>query len=257
MSYFQGNDVILHKENLAKNIYRLVIAAPDIAAFAKAGQFVHVTVPGYFLRRPISLCEADSSRGTITLVYEIRGEGTKALARLNEGETLDVMGPLGHGFTLDPGKKVIIVGGGIGVPPLLQAVKFYGANAKAILGFRDASAVILEEDFRRYGAETIVCTDNGTRGQKGFVTDALAGMVTKEKPDYLFACGPKVMLEKVAKIAADQKIECEVSLEERMGCGVGACLVCACRLKRTEEEKEYYGHVCKDGPVFPAKEVVF
>lgn len=256
MSYFQGQYPILHKENLSKGCYSLVVRCPEIAAAAAPGQFVHIRVEGFSLRRPISLCEIDAEAGIIRLVFEIRGDGTRALANLNEGGMIDLLGPLGKGFSLlGPGKKAIVVGGGIGVPPLLEVAKRYGGKASAVIGFRSASAVILDRDFAGAGAEVLLCTDDGTLGRRGFVTEALAERLEREEADIVCACGPMPMLKGVVAIAERYGIRCEVSLEERMGCGVGACLVCACRT--VKDGRKIYSHVCKDGPVFDAKEVLF
>lgn len=256
MAYQQGLYPVLAKENLAKNIFSLTIYCPGIANEAQPGQFVHLRVPAHILRRPISIAEIDRMQGTIRIIYEIRGEGTKILADLKAGDMADVLGPLGHGYTLlDSDKKCVVVGGGIGVPPLLAVAKHYGANAAAIIGFRSAQAAILENDFKSAGAKTIVCTDDGTMGQKGFVTNALEELLRSETPDMICACGPMVMLRKVTEIAKSHGIPCEISLEERMACGVGACLGCACKINRNG--KECVLHVCKDGPVFPGEEVVF
>ncbi|MGI5958143.1 MAG: dihydroorotate dehydrogenase electron transfer subunit [Massiliimalia sp.] len=256
MEYVQGEYRIDSKKNLAKNIYDYVIVAQDIAQLAQPGQFVHIKVQGFQLRRPISICEIDRDKGTIRIVFEVRGEGTEALARLNEGQLVDVMGPLGKGFTiLDPSKKIIVVGGGIGVPPMFEVAKHYGANATAITGFRSANAVILAEDFKRAGTDHMLCTDDGTMGAKGFVTVALKHRLLQEHADMIYACGPHVMLKGVVQLAEEFHIPCEVSLEERMGCGVGACLVCAC--KTVKDGKEYLSHVCKDGPVFRAEDVIW
>ncbi len=255
MSYRQGKYPILRKDNLAKNIYSLTLLCPEIAAETQAGQFAHLRIEGFALRRPISICEANPDAGTIRLVFEVRGEGTAELARLNENSLADLIAPLGKGFTLlDPPQKAVLIGGGIGVPPLLQAAKHYGANATAILGFRSASAVILTEDFAAAGADVRLCTDDGSMGQKGFVTTALEERLQMGKADLLCACGPAGMLRGVIALAEQYGLRCEVSLEERMGCGVGACLVCACR--SVKDGREFYAHVCKDGPVFDAKEVV-
>lgn len=252
MDYLQGCFPITKKENLARDIYSFSVRCPDLARQAEPGQFVHIRVNGFPLRRPISICEIHPD--TIRLVFQVRGEGTRVLSDLREGDNLDLMGPLGKGFRiLDPGEHVILIGGGIGVPPMLELARSYGSDATAILGFRTASAVILEEDFRRTGAEVILCTDDGTAGQKGFVTSALEAQPSGSH--LICACGPLPMLKGVAAIAARQNIPCQVSLEERMGCGVGACLVCACRTVR--DGQEIFSHVCKDGPVFDASEVVF
>ena len=225
MAYQQGLYPVLQKENLAKNIFSLTISCPGIAAEAQPGQFVHLRVPAHILRRPISIAEIDRKQGTIRIIYEIRGEGTKILADLKAGDMADILGPLGHGYTLlDPNKKCVVVGGGIGVPPLLAVAEHYGANASAIIGFRSAQAAILEADFKKAGVRTVLCTDDGTMGQKGFVTNALEELLQSETPDLICACGPMVMLRKVTEIAKAHGIACEISLEERMACGVGACL---------------------------------
>ena len=256
MPYTQGLFPIVQKKNLAKNIFDLTILCPEIAKEASAGQFAHVKATGFQLRRPISICGIDPEAGTIRLVFEIRGDGTEAIARLNQGELIDILAPLGHGFTLlDPSKKAVVIGGGIGVPPLLQTARHYSANAAAIIGFRNASAVILKEDFEKAGVQTVLCTDDGTAGRAGFVTGALEELLTHETPDIICACGPMPMLKAVARMAEEKGILCEISLEERMGCGVGACLVCACKTKKNGTEG--YSHVCKDGPVFNSKEVSF
>ena len=256
MSYQQGQFPVISKANLARNIFDLTILCPEIAANTKAGQFVHIRVPGHILRRPISIAGFDAIKGTIRIIYEIRGEGTQILAELKAGDMIDILGPLGNGYALpEPGRKCVLVGGGIGVPPLLPAAERFGADATAILGFRSAQAVILEKDFQKTGAETILCTDDGTMGRKGFVTGALEELLESERPDCICACGPMVMLKKVCEIAAAHAVPCQVSLEERMACGVGACLGCAVRIRR--DGKEQYLHVCKDGPVFSGGEVVF
>ncbi len=255
MNYYQGKYPIVKKESLAKGCYDFTVYCPEIAGEAKPGQFAHIRIEGFSLRRPISICEIDDKKGTIRLVFEVRGDGTKALANLNENSMIDLIAPLGNGFTILPhGKKVVVVGGGIGVPPMLEVAKRSGGNASAVIGFRSAAAVILEQDFLRAGAETILCTDDGTAGQKGFVTGPLETLLQKGETDLVCACGPAGMLKGVVALAERYGVPCEVSLEERMGCGVGACLVCAC--KTVKDGKEFYAHVCKDGPVFNAKEVI-
>lgn len=255
-NYRVGQYRLISKRNLARDTYDFVIDAPELARLAAAGQFVHLRIEGFSLRRPISICEIDRSAGTLRLVFAVRGAGTAALANVNEGQLVDVLGPLGRGFTLlEPSSKAIVVGGGIGVPPMLEVAKHYGRKGTAVLGFRTASAVILEEEFARFGSSLMLCTDDGTMGAKGFVTQALRRRLTEEPAEMIYACGPRAMLSGVVELARKFSIPCEVSLEERMGCGVGACLVCACKAVKNGEE--YYAHVCKDGPVFPADEVVW
>lgn len=255
--YFQGAYPILKKDNLARNVYSFEVLAKEIAEAAQPGQFVHIKAEGFFLRRPISLCEISAERGTVRIVFEIRGEGTRMLAGLQEGSMLDIIGPLGKGFTmLEPEKEALLIGGGIGLPPLLEVAKHYGMNSTVISGFRTAGSVILNTDFKHHTKQVMVCTDDGTMGAKGNVLAAFNFLLQKKRPvDILYACGPHPMLKGVVEVAKEAGIRCEVSLEERMGCGVGACLVCAC--KTVKSGQEYFAHVCKDGPVFPADEIVW
>lgn len=254
--YYQKLYPIIDKKNLSKYIYSFKIQCSELSKQAQAGQFVHIKIDGYFLRRPISICSIDKKEETITIVFEIRGKGTDKFANFNKGDLIDVMGPLGKGFTLkEKNSKAVIIGGGIGVPPMVEVGKFYGENASCIIGFRSSENVILEQDFIANKNKTFVCTDDGTKGHKGFVTDKFKELIDKEKPNIVYACGPNVMLKKIVEICKKQNIPCEVSLEQRMGCGVGACLVCACKTVKNGEE--YFAHVCKDGPVFNGKEVLF
>lgn len=257
MKYTQGLYPIISKKAIAAEIYDMTIHCPHIAKAAVCGQFVNIKADGFMLRRPISICGIDKENGTLRIVFEVRGKGTKALSQLSEGQLIDIVAPLGgRGFTLlEKDKKTVIIGGGIGNPPMLPIARHYGGNATVISGFRNASAVILQKDFAASGANVILCTDDGSAGRKGFVTDALSETLKSGKPDIIYACGPSVMLRRIIAQAKEAGVKCEVSLEERMGCGVGGCLVCACRTIRDGEE--YYAHVCKDGPVFDAEEVLF
>ncbi|MBP3309983.1 MAG: dihydroorotate dehydrogenase electron transfer subunit [Ruminococcus sp.] len=256
MKYTQGKYIISRKTAIARDIYSFTIACPEVAEAAQPGQFVHIRANGFTLRRPISICGIDKAKGTLRIVFEIRGEGTAEIAKLNEGDLIDMLAPLGHGFTVNPEfKRVVLIGGGIGTPPMLPLAQSYGDKATAICGFRNASAVILQEDFRNSGAETILCTDDGSMGIHGFVTQPFTEIAGKENIDAVYACGPMPMLRGIAEICREKGIYCEISLEERMACGIGACLGCACKTKRNDEE--YFAHVCKDGPVFNAEEVLW
>lgn len=242
---------ILSKKEIAAGIYDMTVKAEEFSQAAQPGQFAQILAPGKTLRRPISICEADAGRGTLRFVFEVRGEGTELLSRFEEGDSLDVLAPLGHGFTLgDTARRALFVGGGIGVPPLLYAAKQFGENASVVLGFRTGSAVILEQDFRDAGCQVQVATDDGSYGYHGLVTGCLP-----EDADVIFACGPTPMLKAVCAFAKERGIPCQISLEERMACGIGACLGCACRIRK--DGREFYGHVCKDGPVFDAESVVW
>ncbi len=243
---------------LNMTMWSMVIDCPAVAAKAKEGQFVHLLPDGnYTLRRPISICGIDKEAGTLRLVFEVRGEGTKTLSQLKAGDTVDLLGPLGHGFTLlDNSAAVVMIGGGIGTPPMLPLAQHYGKNGTVICGFRNQGAAILQNDFIAAGTETILCTDDGSAGHHGLVTEPLAKLLQEKKVDIIYACGPMPMLRAVAALAKENGVRCEVSLEERMGCGVGACLVCACNLY-LEDGSIHAGHVCKDGPVFDAERVVW
>lgn len=245
---------VIERKMLADRLYELTLAAPALAAAAKPGQFVHVACgEGNFLRRPISICDAEG--GTLRLVFQTKGEGTKWLAARHKGHKVDVLGTLGNGFDLTKlGERPVFIGGGIGVPPMLmtmKAAKAQGAEPAAILGFRNKGAVILEDDFKAAGT-VYTATDDGSYGIHGFVSDVLKAHIGEFTS--VCCCGPKGMLRALAAIAEEAGLPCQVSMEERMGCGIGACLVCACALKGESGETRY-GHVCKDGPVFDAKEV--
>lgn len=224
------------------------------AQIAGPGQFVHVRCgEGLLLRRPISICSWSVEGDLIRMVFEARGEGTAWLAQRQVGEELDVLGPLGHGFQMEPQGRYLLVGGGIGVPPMLGCAKHTGEHNTAILGFRSKDNAMLVEEFATCCESVRVATDDGSMGHHGFV-DALVREELERNPGYtaVLACGPKPMLRSVAKVAESFGVPCKVSMEERMGCGVGACLVCACKSADGHQK-----HVCKDGPVFDSKEVAW
>ncbi len=253
MSIWQGHGRMERLERIAENIWDLCIHAPEAAKITLPGQFAHILCGDKLLRRPISIC--DVAGDALRLVFEVKGEGTAWLAAQKPGAALDILAPLGRGFTLQSlDAPVVFVGGGIGVPPLLYTAKQAG-EADAILGFRSQAQAILLEDFKQVCAAVRVATDDGTLGEKGFVTNLLEQYLQERPCGGICACGPLPMLKGVAALAAKLQIPCEVSMEERMGCGVGACLVCACKTRRNGQA--HYSHVCKDGPVFNAKEVLF
>ena len=180
----------------------------------------------------------------------------EAVRSMKPGQFANILAPLGNGFDIRPDEIAVFVGGGIGVPPLLGASAPCGGNATALLGFRNRDAMILADDFRANGADVRVATDDGSFGHHGFVTQLLAQRLDEAPCDAVYACGPKPMLRLTAAEAEKRGIRCMVSLEERMGCGVGACLVCACKTK-TPDGGEKYLHVCKNGPVFDSREVIW
>lgn len=252
MKYDAQDCKLVSAEQLTKTIYDFRLQNSQLAAITVPGQFVQVLVPGKTLRRPISVCDIEGD--IIRLVFEVRGEGTELLSHTKVGENINIIAPLGRGFSLDPDKKTIFVGGGIGVPPMLYSARQCGSNATVINGFRNKDAVILSEDFEKAGAKLIVTTDDGSYGIHGFVTQPLAELI--DSAEMICACGPTPMLKNIAKLAEEHHVPCQVSLEQRMACGVGACLGCAVGIK-SENGETVYRHVCKDGPVFNAEEVAF
>lgn len=250
MKYDVKNFELLSNEEIADGIFDMRVKNEEIAPLAKCGQFAHVYVPSKTLRRPISVC--DSENGVLRLVYQVRGEGTGIMSRMKKGESVDILSPLGNGFTIEKGKRYCLIGGGIGAPPMLYTAK-QTENPLVITGFRSSNAVILQDDFKNAGAELVLTTDDGSAGVHGFVTDVLKDRLSEV--DEVCACGPTPMLKAVAGICKEFNKPCQISLEERMACGIGACLVCAVKVRRNGVE--IMRHVCKDGPVFNAEEVVF
>lgn len=237
---------------LTPTIYDFRLQNAGLASVTRPGQFVQVFVPGKTLRRPISVCDVEGD--VIRIVFEVRGEGTELLSHTKVGETINIIAPLGKGFCLDPDKKTIFIGGGIGVPPMLYSAKQCGKNAVVINGFRNREAMILSEDFEKSCGKLIVTTDDGSFGIHGFVTQPLEEEI--EGAEMICACGPTPMLRNIARMAREHHVPCQVSLEQRMACGVGACLGCAVAVNR-KDGSTFYQHVCKDGPVFNAEEVAW
>ena len=246
---------IVSKEQVGDAVYMTLEVGDMIrASFRAPGQFVHIRCgEGLLLRRPISVCSCmeDEPDDLLSIVFEVRGEGTRWLAGRELGDSLDVLGLAGNGFDLKPEGRYLLVGGGIGIPPMPGCAQYTGGRATAILGGRSRDKIILEDFFREDCAKVLCATDDGSLGHHGFV-DALVRRELSEDRGYdgVLACGPKPMLRNVAKVAEEFGIPCQVSMEERMGCGVGACLVCACDMADGSRK-----HVCKDGPVFDSREV--
>lgn len=243
---------VVSQETLATDVYSLVLEAPEIASQAIAGQFVSVyTHDGSkMLPRPISLCGIDREAGTLRLVYRVVGFGTKEFSQLAAGDTVDILGPLGNGF-MKSDKKAILIGGGIGIPPMLQLAKELDCEKSIVLGYRDE--LFLNEEFELYGS-VYLSSEDGVHGTKGNVIDAIKACAVTG--DIIYACGPTPMLRGIKQYAAEQNIRCEISLEEKMACGVGACLACVCQTKNVDEHsKVHNARICADGPVFYAEEV--
>ncbi|MDF2926969.1 MAG: Dihydroorotate dehydrogenase electron transfer subunit [Paenibacillaceae bacterium] len=250
---------VVSQQLLARHIYELVLEGGLAEEMGEPGRFVHVKAePGTdpLLRRPISICEADTAKGQFTMIYRAEGKGTRQLAAKQPGDYVDVLGPLGRGFPVQeasPGETALLIGGGIGVPPLYYLSKQLlarGVRPVHVLGFAAQEDVFYQDKFSALG-ETYLATVDGSCGDKGFVTDVIAerGLTF----DVLYACGPTPMLKALDVLYRD--VKGFLSLEERMGCGVGACYACVCKVQG-DETGLAYRKVCKDGPVFPIGEVV-
>lgn len=256
---FQETVTVVSQKQIGTGIYDLTIQTKEIAAAAKAGQFVSVysNDASKLLPRPISLCGIDRKAGTLRLVYRVTGEhtGTEEFSRLQAGDTMKIMGPLGNGFTVEKGRKAFLIGGGIGVPPMLQLAKEMkdaGENFQIVMGYRDAGTFLLDE-FKEQG-ESFVATEDGSVGTKGNVLDTICE--NHLDADVIYACGPTPMLRALKAYAEEQNMTCYVSMEERMACGIGACLACVCNSTDKDAHSNVKNkRICKEGPVFNAKEV--
>jgi len=237
-------------EMVAENICKIKLSGEVEAV--QAGQFVHVEVPHFTLRRPFCITEAGTD--FITVIFAIVGAGTEALARLPVGTELACILPIGNGFTLaDTDKKILVVGGGLGVAPLLPIFSNYPDRTyKVLLGFSSAKGIIEVDEFKAHTPDVTVATDDGSAGYAGRVTELVPAAIEEFQPDCMICCGPTPMLR--ALKALDRKVKTWVSTEARMGCGVGACLVCTCPVQHGEVVRNL--RVCVDGPVFDLDELV-
>jgi len=241
----QGIYTITENTRLAEGIYRMVMAG-DSSACTAPGQFINIKLDGYFLRRPISVCDWDE--GSITIIYKVLGRGTEMMTQLPLGTQLDVLTGLGNGYDISKsGSKPLLIGGGVGIPPLYNCCKQLiakGAQPTVILGFNTSADMFYVDEFAALGAEVLVASADGSVGIKGFVTDAMDDL----DYTYFYTCGPTGMLKAIDAIA---KTSGQLSFEERMGCGFGACMGCSCKTK--------YGNkrICKDGPVLEKEEIIW
>ena len=253
---YRENASIVSQEKLASDVFSMWIQTKDIAKNARAGQFISVYSKdgSRLLPRPISICEVEGDR--LRIVYRTVGRGTKEFSGYGAGDTLDVMGPLGNGYT-KLNKKAILMGGGIGIPPMLELARelknggYDVSDADIVLGYRDE--LFLNEELAQYGRVTIA-TEDGSAGTKGNVLDAIKAEGIKG--DVIYACGPTPMLRAIKAYAKENGIECYLSLEEKMACGIGACLACVCKSKEIDDHSHVHNkRVCKEGPVFNAEDV--
>ena len=246
---------VVSQQALTDDIFSMWIQADEIAGAAVPGQFISVYTKdtGKLLPRPISLCQVDKEKGQLRIVYRVVGAGTSQFSGYQAGDDIEIMGPLGNGFPLEraAGKKVFLIGGGIGIPPMLELARQLDCEKQAVLGYRDV--LFLNDEFEKF-SDVYVATEDGSAGTKGNVLDAIRenGL----KADVIFACGPTPMLRALKAYAEEHEIECWLSLEEKMACGIGACLACVCQSKEVDGHSHVHNkRICKDGPVFDAQEV--
>lgn len=242
--YKQNNYQILSNVALTNDVYKMVLDG-DTRYITAPGQFINIRLEGKFLRRPISVCDYDDK--SITIIYKIVGEGTEQLSKLESGEVLDVLTGLGNGYDITKSTKPLLIGGGVGVPPMYNLAKALladGQKPTVVLGFNTKSEIFYEDEFKALGCNTLVTTVDGSYGIKGFVTDAMTDL----DYDYFYTCGPLPMFKAVYNATSTSG---QFSFEERMGCGFGACMGCSCKTK--------YGNkrICKDGPVLVKEEIIW
>ena len=232
-------------EKIAKDVFRMILSG-DTSDLKNPGQFVNIKLDGFFLRRPISVCDYDE--GSLTLIYKVVGEGTEVMSKMCKGEKLDILTGLGNGFdTSLSGENPVVIGGGVGVPPMFNLARKLiseGKTVTAVLGFNKEEEIFYKDEFEKLGARVLISTVDGSVGVKGFVTDAMKEIDFS----YTYCCGPEPMLKAVYN--ASEKSG-QFSFEERMGCGFGACMGCSCKTK--------YGNkrICKDGPVLVKEEIIW
>ncbi len=249
--------IVISQECIARDIYSMWIQTEEIGGFAIPGQFISIYTEdkSKLLPRPISLCEIDREKKQLRVVYRVTGTGTgtEQFSRLQSGNQIEILGPLGNGFPLEAGagKNVCLIGGGIGVPPMLELAKQIDARKNLVMGYRDEQ--FLTEEFIKNG-ELYIATEDGSAGTRGTVMDAIRENALSS--EVIYACGPAPMLRAVKAYAEENHILCYVSMEERMACGIGACLACVCQSKEIDEHSQVHNkRVCKDGPVFLSTEV--
>ena len=248
---------LIKKEQLKPDIFKFSLSAKEITDIAKPGQFIEIRVTDGidpFLRRPISIYNMDKDNGILDIIFRVQGRGTEILSKRKEGETIDIIGPLGYGtFQFEGYKNIAILGGGIGIFPLYELSKQASKNAKiySYLGFRNKEAVLLEKEFKNVSNKLVITTDDGSYSIHGFAIEELKKDLETQKVDVIFACGPLPLLKAVQNLSKETNIPCQISLEEKMGCGLGVCLGCA-----VEVTSGGYEHVCKQGPVFDNNKVI-
>lgn len=255
----QIHGTILENRPVKSGYHILVCAAPSVAQASRPGQFIHLRVPGLHearLRRPFSIYEADAEKGTVTFLYKVVGHGTGTLSSLSAGAGVDLLGPLGNGFPLDPEGVPFLVGGGFGVAPLYFLAKKLPRKGILFVGGRTAGDILETDRFLELGWEVRIATQDGSLGEQGLVTAPLDAALAGCPKAELYACGPDGMLKAVGDRAIAAGCRAWLSLDKHMVCAVGACLACVQALRRADGS-EWVGRVCKDGPVFEAREIIW
>jgi len=254
---------LIKKEQLNNNTFKFSVYAPEITKLAKPGNFIEIRVQSNgldpFLRRPISIYNIDTENELLEFIFQVKGIGTEILKDKKEGELIDILGPIGNGtFEFENFKNIALIGGGIGTFPLYELskkAKQSNKNVNIYLGFRNKDFVLLEDEFEKVSDKLVITTDDGSYKQKGFAINFLEDDIKKGNIDCIFACGPLPMLKAVQNLANKVNIPCQISLEEKMGCGLGVCLGCAVKTSSSSIDNPQYVHVCKAGPVFNSKDV--
>jgi dihydroorotate dehydrogenase electron transfer subunit len=282
LSWKNVKQKILSNEEIAPGIFRMAVSIWEEAQKACPGQFIHIRCSPFndpLLRRPLSIHELTPE--TVGVLYRVVGKGTDLLSKRKRGETLDVIGPLGCGFRTKPaGEPVVIVAGGMGVAPLLflaqslmnvdrdieakqvppqnrlASLPLRQRDVRVLIGAKTKEFILCEEEFRKLGCSVDIATDDGSYGQKGYVSSLFEESIRKKKPGQVFVCGPNAMLKEIAIVSARRAVECQVSFENQMGCGVGVCLGCVIKT-RERDGISGYRRVCRDGPVFDARTVLW
>lgn len=250
---------VISNERLQGDYYRMVLQAPDVAALARPGKFVHLQVPGLgqcVLRRPFSISDYDVQAGSLTLVYKVVGKGSARMHELAAGTGIDLLGALGKGYRpLPADRRAVLVGGGYGCAAIYCLARLAKRPPLILLGGRSAGDILLEDEFRRIGCEVRVATNDGSYGTAGFVTVLLHEILAGGEKPWVATCGPLPMLKAVALMSEQHGCECEVSLDSAMCCGVGACFSCVVKCRAATPEGWHYVRVCSQGPVFKGSEV--
>ena len=258
MAKIQCMAKILKTSELTKGIFSMWLRAPEVAGQAVPGQFVSLYCQGggRLLPRPISLCEIDRKQGIFRLVYRVVGDGTKEFSQMKAGDEIRLLGPLGNGFPLEEGEKgkqAVLIGGGIGIPPLLQLSKELAGEVTVVVGYRNSNTFLLEE-LKKAAAHVVIATEDGSLGTKGNVIDAIKK--NGVQGDVIYSCGPTPMLRGVKAWGQEKGIPVWLSMEERMACGIGACLGCVCKSVEVDDHSKVKNkRICKDGPVFLSTEI--